>query len=113
MSVSKHEAIIGILGLGDDAIAEITALQGQSQIARQLLLGPAMCYNGKVSFVLMPDGANEGSELSKVVDEIREAFLGILKKHSRHWAHIVLEDETAMPPIYRPRIVEASGYGTG
>ncbi|MDQ6907003.1 MAG: hypothetical protein M3176_09255 [Chloroflexota bacterium] len=113
MSVSKHEAVIGILGLGDDAIAEITALQEQSQIARQLLLGPAMYFNGKVSFALMPDGANEESEPSKVVDEIREAFVGILRKHSRHWAHIVLEDEAVTPPIYRPKIVEASGYGQG
>lgn len=100
MGVTKHEAVIGLFGSGDEAVAEITALQGQSQVARQLLLGPAEYFNGAVSFVLMPDGANEGSPPSIEVDQIRDAFLGILKKHSRHWAHVVLEDEATTPPIY-------------
>jgi hypothetical protein len=112
MGITKHEAVIGLLALGDDdAIAAITALRDQSQVARQLLLGPAMYYNGVVSFVLLPDGANEGSPPSNEADKIRDAFLSILKKHSRHWAHIVLEDEAATPPTYRPQVAAASGYG--
>ena len=113
MGIMKHEAVIGLFGVTDrDAIEAVIALRGQLRVARQLLLGPVEYYNGKVSFVLMPDGAKEGAPPSNEVDALREAFLAILRKHSRHWAHVVLEDEAADPPVYRPQIVEASGYGT-
>ncbi len=114
MGVTKHEAVIGILGVNDrDAINEIIALRDESQVARQLLLGPAEYFNGIISFILLPDGANEGSYPSKEVDVVREALLRILRKHSQHWTHIILEDEASNPPIYRPQIVAASGYGMG
>jgi hypothetical protein len=112
MGMTKHEAVIGLLGSTDhEAINQIIALRDQSQVSRQLLLGPAEYFNGVVSFALLPDGANEGSPPSNEVEEIRRAFIRILRNHGRHWAHIILKDEAATPPIYEPRIVESGGYG--
>lgn len=109
MSEHRHEVVIAAIN-HDEPVWRFR--ENMPEDYRRLLViskNPGTGY----SCVLLPDGSKEGFWLSAIMDEIRRAFIELLKDLDADWAHVVLYDENAITePIEGPgpRIIESTRW---
>lgn len=96
MGSHKHEAVVVTASPG--AIDAIIAFHEEMpDDFYSLLVGPVQLSNAVASFVLMPDGSNEGYKTSIEMDKVRAAFINLLQTlDNAEWVHVVLYDEPAL-----------------
>ncbi len=110
MGETRHEAVIAVID-HDEPIQKFR--ESISPDYRRLLIisrNPVLGY----SCVLLPDGSNEGFVVSRTMDEVRLAFIELLKDLGADWAHVMLYDEAAIgEPLEGPgpRIVASTRWG--
>src|SRR4051812_29680337 len=92
MSEHRHEAVIAAIN-HDEPIQRFR--ENMPEDYRRLLViseNPGAGY----SCVLLPDGSKEGFAVSRIMDDVRRAFIELLKDLGGDWAHVVLYDENAL-----------------